>query len=181
MWHCCTLFNAIKEVFALSIWKASASCFCMVSSALFSKRKLSPALRLFWLGSEVSSQPWLASGSCQAHRKAWGNLLVPLREGNCQETQSACGRPLETVSHVGPRENICVCVCFGSENQTPHFDIMCSSSWTLGCFRNDAMGSWRKRHCLALETGRKGIQRGVLKNRGEWTKLFQKGQSFRQC
>lgn len=55
-----------------------------------------PALACFW---ELSGAD-----------KGLAEFAHSFESRGLSETQSACGRPLETLSHVGPKENICVCV-----------------------------------------------------------------------
>jgi hypothetical protein len=106
--------------------------------------------------------------SCQAQIKAWWNIPTPLSEEDCQKH---CGLPSETLPRWS-QQNICVCV-FALVLRTKHpFDIACASYLTLGCFRNDAISSWCKKHWFVLETGRRGIWTGGLNNRGEWIEYF---------
>lgn len=149
MWHCCVSYliqlNKAFLYTVCSICKPIASCFCVVSSASFSKRRPSLTLRVSWIWSQLPALAcfWQLSGT----DKGMAEFAHSFERRRLSETQSACGLPLETLSHVGPKENICVCVCFGFENEKPLLTL-CASSLTLGCFRNDAVGSWRKRHCL---------------------------------
>lgn len=69
---------------------------------------------LTWIRGELPALAcfWELSGT----DKGMAEFAHSFERRGLSETQSACGRPLETLSHVGPRENICVCVCFGFGN-----------------------------------------------------------------
>lgn len=118
--------------------------------------------------------PGLVLGVVRHIERRGGICPFLWEKGTVRNTISLWSAFRNSLPRWSRREHLCVCLLWFWELNTP-FDIMCASFWTLGCFRNDATGSWRKRHCLALETGRKGIWRGAWRNRGEWIKVFQEG------
>lgn len=100
------------------------------------------------LGSQLSPLPrfWELSGT----DKGMVEFAHFFERRGLSETQSACGRPLETLSHIGPKENICV-FALVVRTKHPFWHYMCQllntglfQKWchrlltqkALPCFRN---------------------------------------------